>query len=119
NLLEPREESRTGVAARDALHLVDGKEFLRLRSIREEFVAAVVVPRDDQHIAADAGAASRSEPVGATAPDQCDERILVRRKGSPKRFLLVGRVDRDRTDSLLLAAGLQVPRGAKQRREQE
>ena len=53
DLLGLREETGTRVAARDALHLVDGQEFLRLGPIREELVAAVVVARDDQHVAAD------------------------------------------------------------------
>ena len=82
-----RERSIVGLAARDALHFVDREEFARLRMLREELVAArvvatVVVPRDDEEIAAHAFAARRGEPVGPAALDQLDEAETVGRQVS-------------------------------------
>ena len=105
NLFELREQRSARRAARRPFHLVDRQELARFHLIGEELVAAVVMARDHQHVAADLLLAGRREPIGAPALDQFDELILIRRKAAPKRFFFVGRVDGDRADRFLAGGG--------------
>ena len=90
DLLELREEAGTGIAAGDALHFGDRQELARLDLIGEEFVTAVVVTRDHQNVAANAGMTCRGEPIRAAALDQLDESVLFGRQITLERVLLVG-----------------------------
>src|SRR5438105_1704887 len=54
DLFELREQARAGVAARDALQLVDRQVFTRVDAIRIELRAVVEVTRDQQDVAAHA-----------------------------------------------------------------
>src|ERR1700686_4868085 len=92
DLLELREQSGTRSTARDALHLVDRQKLARLELVGEKLVAAVIVPGNDEDIAADALPARRFEPIRTASFDELDELKFVRRQALAKSFLLVGRV---------------------------
>src|SRR5207248_9526156 len=106
NLFQLRKQARARIAARHALHLIDGQEFTRIDAIRVELVAAVEVAGNDQHVAADAGAACRGEPIGTAALDELDESKFVTRKAAAKYFLFVRRIDGDRAHRFLISAGV-------------
>jgi len=80
-------------------YLIDGL-FVPGEVVREELVAAVVVPRDHQDVALDTATARRGEPVGTPVLDQLDELIFVGRQVARERHFLVGRIDCDRADRL-------------------
>ncbi len=90
DLLELREQSRARIAARGTLQLVRGQELVRPQSIGIEFVVAVIVTGDDQHVAADFLLAGRRQPIGPSPLDQLDELKSIRRQAPSKCFLLVG-----------------------------
>ena len=79
DLFELREQSRTGVAARRALHLVDGQKLARVQPIRIELGAVVEMAGDEENVASDTLAAGRFEPVGAA------EEVLVPLKAEARR----------------------------------
>ncbi|NNU42612.1 hypothetical protein [Ramlibacter montanisoli] len=102
DLLEVGEQAGAGAGAGHALQLLDGQEFVLLERIGEEHVALPVVARDDQHVAGHLGFARGRQPVLAVLLHQLDELVLVRRQELAEGLLLVGGVDGDRADGLLL-----------------
>ena len=119
NLFQPREQSRAGVAAGDALHLVDGQKLARVEPIRIKLGAAVKMAGNEKNVAAHTLAASRLEPIGTTALDQLDELKIVLRKIAAEYFLLVGRIDCDRAHRLLVGSRILRPDGDEQRGQQD
>ena len=111
DLLQLRKQSRARVAARRALHFLDGQELGGVETIRVELVAAVEMPGDDERVAAHALMARRGEPIRPSALDQLDEAIVVARQVALENVLLVGRIDGDRADRLRLRDGDTGPRG--------
>ncbi len=65
DLLQLREQARARVAAGGALEFLDRQEFARVEPVRVELGAAVEVTGYEQHVARHAGAARRTEPIGA------------------------------------------------------
>ncbi len=130
--LEVREQAVVRIAARDALHFVHRQEFVRVDVLRKELVAArvvaaVVVPGDDQDVAAHALAPRGFQPIGTASLDELDEAIAIGRQVPAKRFLFVRGIDGDRADRLLrrtrtrierAGTRLRVERHAAQQRQQ-
>src|SRR6476646_249541 len=102
NLLELREEPRTGVAARDTLHFGDRKRLARVYPVGVELVAAVEMTGDQQYVAANALAARRRQPVGPSPFHELDELVAIRRQAAPERFLFIRGIDGDRADGRLV-----------------
>ena len=105
DLLQLREQSRARVTARNALHFVDRQRFPDVQPIRIELVAVIEMPRDEQDVAADALAAGRRQPIGASVLDQFDELELVGGQPAAKRFFFVRGIDGDRADGLPVGVG--------------
>src|SRR5439155_10241801 len=77
-------------------------------------VAAVVVARDDEDIAANSPLARRCEPIGPTSLDQLDELELVGRQAPAKRLLFVRRIDGDRADGFFIGVCVVRPAASEQ-----
>jgi len=67
-----REQATTRIAARNALHLGDGQELVCLQSIRK-IVAPVIVPGNNENIAADALRHADSNQSGRPRFHQLDK----------------------------------------------
>jgi hypothetical protein len=119
NLLELREETRTGIAARRPLHLLDGQRFTGIYAVGVELVPAVEMPRNQQDIATDALPARGGEPIRATSLDKLDEIELIGRHAALEHFALVGRVDGDRANRPLVGARIQCKRAGENERQQD
>jgi hypothetical protein len=100
NLLQLREQRRAGLAARQALQVGHRQVILRLLAVREEDTAAVIVPRDHQHVAGDGRTAGRGQPIGAAWLDELQPAKTLGRQMARKGGLLVRRVDRQGADGL-------------------
>src|SRR6266566_9306162 len=77
DFLQLREQAGTRVAARRALHLLDGQRLARIQPIRVKLGAVIEVPGDEKNVAADVLAAGRCQPIGATALHQFDKLKIV------------------------------------------
>ena len=118
DFLQLREQAGTRVAARGALHLLDGQRLANIQPIRVKLGAVIEMTRDEKNIAADILAASRCQPIGATALHQLDKLKIVLGQTPAKYFLFVGRVDCDRAYRFLVGAHLMSPRGDQQGSQQ-
>ncbi|TMH58610.1 MAG: hypothetical protein E6H53_10410 [Betaproteobacteria bacterium] len=119
DFLQLRKQSGTRVAARGAFQLVGGQRLACAQPVRIKLGAVVEMTGNEKNVTTHVLAAGRRQPVGAAALHQLDELKIVLGKAPAKGFLLVGRIDRDRADRLLIGVRIVGPGDGQQSSKQE